>query len=91
MDKDFILGLRQGCSGYSGVTLFGILKHMRTEYLRNHGQCGVQKPHEEVQRAALYERPDQLVDTCTWSVVLRPLLSFFLINGPKTTLFKADC
>ena len=35
----------------------------------------------------------QYIHNCTllWSVVLRPLLSFFLINGPKTTLFEVDC
>ena len=27
----------------------------------------------------------------TWSVVSRPLLCFFLINGTKTTLFEVDC
>ena len=28
---------------------------------------------------------------CTWSVVLKPLLSFVLINGPQRTLFEVNC
>ena len=32
-----------------------------------------------------------VVPYCTWSVVLRPLLSFVLINRPKMTLFEVDC
>ena len=31
------------------------------------------------------------VPYCAWSVVLRRLLSFILINGPKTTLFEVNC
>ena len=32
VDEDYILELKQGRSGYSGVTLIEILKHLRTEY-----------------------------------------------------------
>ena len=31
------------------------------------------------------------VPYCIWSVILRPLSSFFFISGPKTTLFEVDC
>ena len=31
------------------------------------------------------------VPYCTWSVILRSLLSFLLIKGIKTTLFEVDC
>ena len=39
----------------------------------------------------IYSTIHALLYLTVWSVVLRPLLSFFLTNGPQTTLFEVDC
>ena len=37
VDEDYILKLKEGRSGYSGITLLENLKHLRTEYATTNG------------------------------------------------------